>query len=122
VAWLFLILAGALEVAWSAGLKAASNHPRYWPMIVVFIISIGSFLCLARAMRDLPLGTAYVIWTGIGAVGAALCGIWLYRESADPWRLGFMALVVVGIVGLKLTADGGDPALTGKSPKQVAGH
>ena len=109
MAWFFLLLAGLLEVAWATGLKAAAKHPRYWPMILVFIVSIGSFLCLARAMKDLPLGTTYVIWTGIGAVGAALCGMWFYKESPDPWRLAFMALVVIGIVGLKMNTREAPP-------------
>ena len=85
------------------GLKWAVKHPRYWPLIVVFVLSIFSFLALARAMRDLPLGTSYVVWTGIGAVGAALFGMVLYQEPANPMRLTCMVLVVVGILGLKGT-------------------
>jgi quaternary ammonium compound-resistance protein SugE len=121
MAWFFLLLAGLLEVIWATGLKQAARETRYWPMILVFVISIGSFLCLARAMRELPLGTAYGIWTGIGAVGAAACGIWFYRESTDPWRLFFMALVVIGIVGLKVTARETDGQGDGKESAVVAG-
>jgi quaternary ammonium compound-resistance protein SugE len=103
MAWAYLFLAGLLEVSWAVGLKWAVRHPRYWPLIVVFILSIFSFLALARAMRDLPLGTSYVVWTGIGAVGAALFGMVLYQEPANPLRLTCMVLVVVGILGLKGT-------------------
>jgi quaternary ammonium compound-resistance protein SugE len=103
MAWLALLLAGLLEVAWAVGLKWAVKHPRYWPLLLVFVLSIGSFLLLARAMRELPLGVSYVVWTGIGSVGAAIFGIVLYRESAAPLRLACMALVVIGVLGLKYT-------------------
>jgi quaternary ammonium compound-resistance protein SugE len=103
MAWFALLLAGAFEISWSVGLKWAVKHPRYWPLLLVFVLSIFSFLFLARAMRDLPLGTSYVIWTGIGSVGAAVFGIVLYHEAANPLRLACMALVVVGIMGLKYT-------------------
>jgi quaternary ammonium compound-resistance protein SugE len=105
MAWVYLLLAGVLEVAWATSLKWAMGHPRYWPLILAFVLSIASFLLLALAMNHkdgLPLGVAYSIWTGIGAVGAATCGILLFSESADPWRLLFIALIVAGILGLKL--------------------
>ncbi|HTN74461.1 MAG TPA: multidrug efflux SMR transporter [Pirellulaceae bacterium] len=110
MAWFYLLLAGLLEIAWAIGMKYAAKHPRYWPMILVFLLSIGSFLLLARAMRDLPLSTSYAVWTGIGALGAALAGVLLFDESADLRRLIFVALVIAGIVGLKMTS--GEKTLT----------
>jgi len=106
MAWLCLFLAGLLEISWSVGLKYIANEPRIWPRLVVFALSIGSFFLLARALKELPLGTAYVIWTGIGAVGAALFGILLFHESVDPRRLLFVGLVIVGVIGLRYTAQG----------------
>ena len=110
MAWFCLFRAGLLEISWSVGLKYIANEPRIWPRLVVFALSIGSFFLLARALKELPLGTAYVIWTGIGAVGAALFGIVLFQESVDPRRLLFVGLVVIGVIGLRYTSDGPEGA------------
>lgn len=102
MAWVYLLIAGLLEIAWAVGIRVAVHHPRYWPTILAFVLSIGSFAFLMLAIKhQLPLGTSYAVWTGIGAVGVALCGMLFFSESTDPRRLFFMALVVVGILGLK---------------------
>jgi quaternary ammonium compound-resistance protein SugE len=104
MAWLYLLLAGLLEVAWAVGMKWAVKHDRYWPILLVFLLSIGSFVLLTQAMKSLGLGTSYAVWTGIGAIGAAICGVLIYKESVDPWRILFMVVIIVGIVGLKWTS------------------
>lgn len=101
MAWIYLLIAGLLEVSWAVGLKAAMKHPRYWPMLLAFVLSIASILVLAKAMKDLPLGTSYAVWTGIGAMGAAVFGGLLFGEQFDPWKLLFMGFILVGIIGLK---------------------
>ena len=100
--WIILIVAGLFEVAFALSLENSDGFRRpVW--IVAFLVTGGvSFYLLALALRDLPVGTAYAVWTGIGAVGTAVLGILLLGESANPWRLGAILLIVVGIVGLKL--------------------
>ncbi len=100
--WLWLIVAGILEVAWAVGLKYADGFTRFWPSVVTVLLMLASFWCLAQAVRGLPLGTSYAIWTGIGAVGTAILGMILFREPATATRVACMALIVGGIVGLKL--------------------
>lgn len=99
-AWTLLLVAGAFECAWAVGLKYADGFTRLWPSIFTLAALLASMVLLARAARVLPIGTAYAVWTGIGAVGAALLGIALFGESREPLRLAFMGLVVVGVVGL----------------------
>jgi quaternary ammonium compound-resistance protein SugE len=100
--WLWLIIAGVLEVAWAIGLKYAEGFTKLWPSVVTVALMLASFWCLAQAVRVLPLGTSYAIWTGIGAVGTAVAGMLLFREPATVVRLVCMALIIGGIVGLKL--------------------
>jgi quaternary ammonium compound-resistance protein SugE len=100
--WLLLVLAGLLEVAWAVGLKPAQGFTRLWPSIWVLVTMALSIGLLATAVRSLPIGTAYAVWTGIGAVGAALLGMLLFGESSDWRRLLCIALIVSGIIGLKL--------------------
>ena len=100
--WFMLVLAGLFETCWAIGLKASHGFTRPWPSaftVVTMILSVG---LLAAAMKALPVGTAYAVWTGIGAVGTALLGIILFGESASPARLACLSLIVAGIVGLKL--------------------
>ena len=104
-AWIFLIIAGLLEVVWATSMKASEGFTRLWPSIATFAAMFVSFVLLAIAMRALPLGTAYGVWTGIGAVGAAAVGILFFHESADPLRLLFIAFILIGIVGLKFVGD-----------------
>ena len=102
--WIWLIIAGLLEIAWAVGLKYAAGFTRLWPSVVTVLLMLGSFWCLAQALKGLPLGTSYAIWTGIGAVGTAIAGILLFKEPATALRLSCMVLIVAGIVGLKLTS------------------
>ena len=99
-AWLFLLAAGVCEIIWAVGLKKFGFKPTAGGAFTVFFMLL-SFLLLDQAMRHLPLGTAYAIWTGIGAVGAAVLGMTLMGESRDPVRIGCILLIVAGIVGLK---------------------
>lgn len=104
MAWILLLLAGLFEVAWAIGLKYTEGFTRLLPSaatIVAMVISVG---LLAMAVKTLPLSTAYAIWTGIGAVGAVILGIVLFHESASPARLACLALIIVGIVGLKIVS------------------
>lgn len=104
--WFWLIIAGILEVAWAIGLKYTEGFSRLWPTVATVVLMLGSFWCLAQAVRVLPLGTSYAIWTGIGAVGTAIAGIILFKEPATAARLACIVLIVAGIAGLKLTLKG----------------
>ncbi|WP_050461513.1 quaternary ammonium compound efflux SMR transporter SugE [Herbaspirillum autotrophicum] len=104
MAWIILVLAGLFEVAWAVGLKYTEGFSRFWPSvgtITAMVISVG---LLALAVKSLPLSTAYAIWTGIGAVGAVILGITLFGESASAPRLACLALIIVGIIGLKIVS------------------
>ncbi|GMU64437.1 MAG: putative multidrug resistance protein [Acidobacteriota bacterium] len=102
MAWIWLAVAGLLEIGWAIGLKFTDGFRRPGPTIATVAVMIASFWCLARAVRELPVGTAYAVWTGIGALGTAALGIVLFREPATALRLVSLALIVAGIVGLKL--------------------
>ena len=102
MAWALLFLAGLLEVAWAVGLKYTDGFTRPWPTVATLAAMIGSMVLLALAVRTLPLGTAYAVWTGIGTAGAVLLGIVLFQEPATLARLFFVGLIVAGIVGLNL--------------------
>jgi quaternary ammonium compound-resistance protein SugE len=100
--WIVLFFAGVFEVVWAVGLKYSDGFSRLWPTVGTLVAAMISFVLLSAAMKQLPLGTAYAIWTGIGAVGAALAGIVLFGESASPVRLLCIGLIAAGIIGLKL--------------------
>jgi len=102
MAWFWLFIAGILEVVWAVGMKYSHGLTRPLPSLWTIAASIGSFVLLAQAIRTLPVGTGYAVWTGIGAVGAAAMGMILFNESISPARLTCMALIVAGVVGLKL--------------------
>lgn len=102
--WIFLALAGLLEVGWAVGLKYTEGFTRPLPSVLTVIAMAGSFWLLSLAMRDIPLGTAYGVWVGIGAVGAAIAGMVLFKEPASTLRIVSILLVVAGIVGLKLSS------------------
>lgn len=104
--WLILIVAGLLEIGWAIGLKYSEGFTKLWPSVWTSIAMILSMFLLAIAMRSLPVGTAYAVWVGIGAVGTVILGIVLFNESADFWRMASVGLIVVGIIGLKLTTPG----------------
>lgn len=99
--WTLLLVAAAFEIVWAAGLKTTEGFTRLWPSVGVGAAMVVSMALLALAARGLPIGTAYAVWTGIGAAGTALAGIILYGESASPSRLACIALIVTGVVGLK---------------------
>lgn len=101
-AWLMLAAAGALEIVWAVGLKYTDGFTKTGPSTIVIAAMVASMWLLAQAARDLPIGTAYAVWTGIGAVGAALLGMMLFGESASAMRLACIALIIAGIIGLKL--------------------
>ncbi len=100
--WVYLFVAGLLECGWAIGLKYSDGFTKLWPSVLTITAMIVSFLLLALAMRTIPVGTAYAIWTGIGAVGVALLGMVLFGESKDIGRLLSIVLIIAGIVGLKL--------------------
>jgi len=102
VAWLFLIIAGVFEVLWAVGLKYSDSFTKFWPSVVTVVAMALSVLFLGRAVKVLPIGTAYAIWTGIGAVGVAIVGMIVFGESRAVIRLVCIGLIVVGVLGLKL--------------------
>ena len=104
LAWTLLFVAGLLEIVWALGLKASDGFTKWQPSVVVVIAAAASFWLLALAMRVLPAGTAYAVWTGIGAAGTAALGILLFGESAHAIRLACIALIVAGVLGLKFAA------------------
>jgi quaternary ammonium compound-resistance protein SugE len=103
-AWLALLGAGLLEVGWALGLKYSDGLTRFWPTAATAIAILLSFALMAWALRSLPFGTAYAVWTGIGAVGSIIVGMMLFSESADPVRIICLTLIVAGMVGLKLNS------------------
>lgn len=102
--WIWLGVAGLLEICWAVGLKYTDGFSRLWPTVFTVALMIASFWCLAQAVRGLPLGTSYAIWTGIGAVGTAILGIILFKEPVTAARISCIVVIIGGIVGLKLTA------------------
>jgi len=103
-AWAALLAAGLLEVAWALGLKYSDGLTRFWPTAVTAVAIVASFALMALALRSLPFGTAYAVWTGIGAVGSILVGMVLYSEPTDPIRILCLTLIVAGMIGLKLNS------------------
>jgi quaternary ammonium compound-resistance protein SugE len=111
-AWVYLVIAGLLEFVWAVGLKSSQGLTKPGPSIVTVIAALLSFYLLGLAMRDLPVGTAYAVWTGIGAVGAAIIGMVFLGESRDAWRLLSLALIITGLIGLKVTSKPETPPVT----------
>lgn len=104
MAWVYLVLAGLLEVGWAIGLKYTDGFTKLIPSLLTISAIVLSMLLLSIAARTLPIGTAYGLWVGIGAVGAAILGMWLFDEPRTPGRLFFLMLMIVALVGLKLTS------------------
>lgn len=102
MAWIYLLIAGLLEVVWAIGLKYTEGFTKPVPTILTILCMIVSFVLLAQSLKTLPVGTAYAVWTGIGAVGTVLAGILLVGEPAEAKRLGCIVLILAGIVGLKI--------------------
>ncbi len=105
MAWIYLLLAGLFEVVWAIGLKYTDGFSRLWPSVGTLAAMAVSIVLLAMAVKTLPIGTAYAIWTGIGAIGAVALGIVLFGDPASWPRLACVALILIGIVGLKLSAQ-----------------
>lgn len=102
--WLILFVAGLFEIAWAMGLKYTHGFTKLTPTVVTIACILASLGLLGLALKELPVGTAYAVWTGIGTVGTAILGIWLLGEPATPVRIGCIGLIVTGIIGLKLAA------------------
>jgi quaternary ammonium compound-resistance protein SugE len=104
MAWVLLFVAGLFEVGWAVGLKASAGFTRLWPSVFTVLSMVVSLGLLGLSLRSLPLGTAYAVWTGVGAVGTVLVGVLWFGDAATAGRLACVALIVAGIVGLKLTS------------------
>ena len=104
MAWLILVVAGVLEIGWAVGLKYAEGFTRFWPSVLTIVSMIASMGLLGLAVRTLPLGTAYAVWTGIGTLGTAVLGILLFREPATALRMASILLIAAGIVGVKVSS------------------
>lgn len=102
MSWLLLTGAGLLEIVWAIALKQAGGFTRFWPSLIGIVSAIVSFVMLSLALKQLPVGTAYAVWVGIGALGVAIAGIVALGESASPARLGLLVLILIGVIGLKL--------------------
>ncbi len=100
--WYILFIAGLFEIAWAIGLKYSEGFTKFWPSVFTIASMIISMGLLSISVKSLPVGTAYAVWTGIGAVGTAILGIYLFNESREIARLIFIFLIVVGIIGLKI--------------------
>ena len=107
MAWVYLVIAGILEVAWAIGMKQSQGWTRLWPSVWTLAAMIVSFWLLSIAMHRLPAGTAYAVWTGIGAAGTALLGIVILKEPATAARIACIVLIVCGVLGLKLATKAG---------------
>lgn len=104
MAWLYLLIAGLLEIVWATALKFSNGFTRLTPTVIALATAWASFWFLSAAARHIPIGTAYAVWVGIGAVGVAVVGMVWFKEPRDFWRLFFIGLIVLGVVGLKLVS------------------
>lgn len=104
MAWVYLVIAGLLETVWAVGLKYTEGFTKLWPSVGTLVAMAASIFLLSMALRTLPIGTGYAIWTGIGTVGVAIMGVMLFGESLSLLRMLFLLMIVVGILGLKLVS------------------
>ena len=102
--WLALLAAGLFEIAWAFGLKYSNGLTRFWPTLATVLAILASFSLMSLALRSLPFGTAYAVWTGIGAAGSIILGMVMFSEPTDPIRIICLTLIVAGMVGLKLNS------------------
>jgi quaternary ammonium compound-resistance protein SugE len=116
MAWLILLLAGLLEIGWAVGLKYTDGFTRLVPSLLTGAAIVASMVLLSLAVRSIPIGTAYAIWVGIGAVGAAVLGMYLFDEPRSAGRVFFLALMIVALVGLKLTSPSEPDVLPAPAP------
>ncbi len=104
MAWFLVIIAGMFEVGWASTLKLTEGFTRLWPSLLNLCLMALSVYCISTAVKSLPIGTAYAVWTGIGAIGAVVVGIIFYKDPVSLLRLLFLGLIVVGIIGLNITS------------------
>lgn len=104
MAWIYLVAAGMLEIVWAFTMKQSYGFTKLWPSLITIIAMLASFALLSLSMRTLPLGTAYTIWTGIGAVGAFIIGICILGEAVTPMRIAAAVLIVAGLVLMKISS------------------
>ncbi len=104
MAWIWLLFAGVLEICWAAALPATQGFTRFWPSLFVLVMGTLSVVVLALAVKSLPVGTAYAVWTGIGTLGTVLMGVIRLNEPRDAMRFVFIAMIVAGCIGLKLVS------------------
>lgn len=104
MAWFYLLLAGLFEIGFTTFLKLSDNFTHFWPTIGFLVLSFLSFSALSFSLNDIPLGTSYAVWTGIGALGTALVGIFFFGESTEFWRIFFLFLLITSILGLKFVS------------------
>ena len=102
MAWTLLFLAGICEIGWAVGLKYTNGFSRLWPSVCTLVLMVISVVLLALALKEIPVGTGYAVWTGIGAIGTAILGMILFGESRDALRIGCILLIVAGVIGLKI--------------------
>jgi quaternary ammonium compound-resistance protein SugE len=105
MAWVMLFIAGLLEVGWAVGLKYTQGFTKFWPSVGTVGVMIVSFFLLSQALKTIPVGTGYAVWTGIGAAGTAILGMALFGEPRDVARIMCLSLIVAGIVGLKIVSS-----------------
>lgn len=103
LAWIYLLLAGCFEISWAIGLKFSDGFTKLWPSLFTLITGAASFYFLAKAVTTLPIGTAYAVWVGIGAMGTAVLGILLFQETFTTSKLFFLSLLMISIIGLKIS-------------------
>jgi quaternary ammonium compound-resistance protein SugE len=101
MAWFYLIIAGFLEIGWAVGIKFSQGFTRLWPSVWTILAMLASFALLAQALRSIPVGTGYAVWTGIGAAGTALIGMYFLGEPREFLRIVFITMIVAGVIGLK---------------------
>jgi quaternary ammonium compound-resistance protein SugE len=100
--WVYLFIAGLTEIAWAIGLKQSHGWTRFWPSVMTAALMVVSFAFLSLALKTLPIGTAYAVWTGIGAAGTAIVGIYFFGESRDAMRVICIGLIIAGVAGLRI--------------------
>jgi quaternary ammonium compound-resistance protein SugE len=119
--WIMLLIAGGLEIIWAIGLKYTEGFTRLWPSVGTVLAMAVSMYLLARAATGLPIGTAYAVWTGIGAVGTAIVGMVLLNESRDMTRVICIGLIVLGVIGLKVFVSEGGGAAAAETASRTSG-
>jgi quaternary ammonium compound-resistance protein SugE len=107
MAWIYLIIAGLLEIGWAIGLKSTEGFSKLWPSVITILLMMASFAFLSLALKTIPVGTGYAVWTGIGAAGTAIIGMVFLGESRETIRILCILLIVAGVVGLKFAASPG---------------